>query len=357
MSNRSSGSSPTAATRGDIVELHEFDRWPARWVWPLFAAMLALQGLAAALPTAYWPWLPVLWLAIAGIMFVFTLAFHDAAHGRFHPVHWMNEMYGHLVGSFSLIPLHVYRFCHAKHHAQLARQADPELWPFNTPGTSRPLRVLAAMVEIVFGIVYTPLLFLRGVVVGKPAPQVRRRIVRGYLAGIVVWMLVIAVVQYLQMWRPMLVAVLIPMAISAILQTLNKFEQHLGLHGRSVLGLTRTVVDSTQATKLVSASMLYNDYHGTHHRYARIPYYHLPSATPYTLAGASEHAPVFSNIASACLDMFRCLADPKAGPQWNDCEQPSPAKPPSPGRSTEVVQPVYTGEYYSDSESSTPTGG
>ena len=31
--------------------------------------------------------------------------------------------------------------------------------------------------------------------------------------------------------------------------------------------------------------MLYNDYHGTHHRYARIPYYHLPEATPFALAG------------------------------------------------------------------------
>jgi hypothetical protein len=90
----------------------------------------------------------------------------------------------------------------------------------------------------------------------------------------------------------------------------------LGLYGETVLGMTRTVVDEHQASELVSSAMFYNDYHGTHHRYAKIPYYNLPAATPYTLAGAEEFCPVFRNLAGAFCNMLPCLADPKAGPQW-----------------------------------------
>jgi peptidoglycan/LPS O-acetylase OafA/YrhL len=75
-----------AATRADVAELHEFDHWPARWLWPLLAWMLALQAAAVFLPTAYWPALLVIWPALGVTIFVFTLSFHDASHGRMHPV-------------------------------------------------------------------------------------------------------------------------------------------------------------------------------------------------------------------------------------------------------------------------------
>ena len=131
------------------------------------------------------------------------------------------------------------------------------------------------------------------------------------------------------------------MAISGMMQTLNKFEQHLGLHGQTVLGLTRTVVDQHPAGEVVSAAMLYNDYHGTHHRYAKIPYYQLPHATPYTLSGASEQCPVFPSVVSATIDMLRCLTDPKVGPQWLTQSEPV-SRTTSRGTPT---QPVFTGEY------------
>ena len=111
-----------------------------------------------------------------------------------------------------------------------------------------------------------------------------------------------------------------------MMQTLNKFEQHLGLHGQTVLGLTRTVVDEHPAAELVSAAMLYNDYHGTHHRYAKIPYYQLPHATPYALSGGPRALPGLPQHRERTLDMLRCLADPKVGPQWlarASCGDPS----------------------------------
>jgi fatty acid desaturase len=337
----------SATSRADIARLHEFEHWPARWVWPLLAVGFSLQGLAIGLPAHYWPLLIVICPAIGTIMFIFTLAFHDASHGRFHPVHWMNELYGHFAGTVGFTPLHVYRYAHARHHAQLAHQGDPELWPYNSLNVPRALRVLAAFVEIVFGFFYTPVLFLRSVLVGNPTPRERKLIIRGYVLCIVAWSAAMAVVYEFNLWQPFIVATVVPLVISGTLQTLNKFEQHLGLHGHSVIGLTRTVVDRNRATELISAAMLYNDYHGTHHRYARIPYYHLPQATPFALATANEHCPVYPNIGRAILDMLACLADPKAGPQWNVVKETADISDSSGAWTVPIAQPVYTGEYHS----------
>jgi fatty acid desaturase len=345
-----------AATRADVAELHEFDHWPARWVWPLLVGMLALQAAAVSLPTAYWPLLLVIWPALGAILFVFTLAFHDASHGRFHPMHRLNEAFGHIAGTLGFTPLHVYRFAHARHHAHLARPGDPELWPFNSPNVSRPVRIIAALVEILLGFIYTPLLFLRSVLVGSLTPRERKLIVRGYVACIVAWSVALAAAYMFNLWRPLLVGSVIPLAISGMLQTLNKYEQHLGLHGRTVLGLTRTVVDRHRYTELISAAMLYNDYHGTHHRYAKIPYYHLPDATPFALAGAREPSPVYPSIVAASLDMLLCLRDPKVGPQW--IEQTETANPNQPSGAWAVAMspPVFTGQYDLQSDSArTPT--
>ncbi len=335
-----------ATTREEIAELHEFDHWPASWVWPMFAAMVAL-GAAAVVSLHYSSWLPLLVLLPlqSALMFVFVLSFHDASHGRLHPVHRMNEAFGHLLGTLMLTPLNVYRFAHARHHAQLSRPGDPELWPFNRPSVPRVLRILAAFCEIVFGFLYTPLLFLRSTFVCKLSQQERQMAMRGYIAIIAFWSVVLAFVIDFQLWTPFLVVVVAPMAISGAMQTINKFEQHLGLHGETVLGLTRTVIDRHRFAEMVSAAMLYNDYHGTHHRYAKIPYYHLPQATPYTVANAREYCPVFPSLLSATLNMLPCLADPKAGPQWNAEKEQGGFKEGASSSVSPIAQPVFTGSY------------
>jgi fatty acid desaturase len=339
-----------ASSRADVAKLHEFEHWPARWLWPLLAGLLTLQAVAVSMPASFWPALLVVWPAIAVIMFVFTLAFHDASHGRFHPVHRLNELFGHIAGTLGFTPLYVYRYAHARHHAQLARQGDPELWPFNSPRVPRLLRVLAALAEIAFGLIYTPLLFFRAVLVGNPTPRERKLIIRGYLMCVAVWAGVLTTAYFFNLWRPLLVGSIVPLVMCAMLQTLNKFEQHLGLHGHSVVALTRTVVDRSRASELVSAAMLYNDYHGTHHRYARIPYYHLPEATPFALAGAREEVPVYPSIVSAFVAMLACLADPKAGPQWNTQNEPLKLGDSSGAWTVPIAQPVYTGDYDASSQ-------
>jgi fatty acid desaturase len=243
------------------------------------------------------------------------------------------------------IPLHVYRFAHARHHAQLGRPGDPELWPFNSPNISRPLRILSAFFEIAFGFIYSPLLFLRSVFVGKLTHREKQMVMRGYIACICLWTVVIAVVVDFHLWTKFLILIVTPMAISGAMQTLNKFEQHLGLHGETVLGLTRTVVDRHKFSEMISAAMLYNDYHGTHHRYAKIPYYHLPQATPYALSGAREYCPVFPSIVSASIDMLHCLIDPQVGPQWKVDKDDDGFKVGASSAVAPIAQPVFTGSY------------
>ena len=309
-----------ATTREDIARLHTFEHWPAMKLWPLIFAMVGLTIAAGLVPLSNWPLLLVIWPILGTVLFVFVIAFHDASHDRLHPVYWMNEMFGHIVGTLSLVPLDVYRYAHARHHAYLGTPDDPELWPFNTPKIGRIRRVLAAFFEITLGFIYSPLLFLRAVLVGELTPRERKRIWRGYVACVVTWALILGVVDYFGDWRLLIVTGIVPMAISAFLQTINKFTQHLGLHGHTVLGMTRTVVDEHPAGAVVSSTMFFNDYHGTHHRYAKIPYYNLPAATPYTLAGAQEFCPVYANLAYAFFAMVPHLLNPKAGLQWIEGE-------------------------------------
>jgi fatty acid desaturase len=60
--------------------------------------------------------------------------------------------------------------------------------------------------------------------------------------------------------------------------------------------------------------MQYVDHHGTHHRFAKIPYYNLPQTTP--LVYEHETGPMFRSYFAAFLDMVKSLPDPKAGSQW-----------------------------------------
>jgi fatty acid desaturase len=345
MVERTTSERSHASTRAEIARLHAFEHWPGPWMWPMIVAMPLLGWAAAEAVEEYWPALVVIWPLQTVLMFVFVLAFHDASHGREHPVTWVNELYGHVLGTVTFIPLAVYRYAHSRHHAQLARPGDPELWPFNATDVSRPARMASAVAEIVFGVVYAPFLFLRSVLVGPVSARERRLIVRGYCYCAVSWALVILLSWWFDLWQILAASTLVPMTLAAMFQTLNKYEQHLGLHGESVLALTRTVVDRSRATELVSAAMLFNDYHGTHHRYAKIPFYSLPEATPLTLAGAEEPCPVYPSVVSATLDMLRCLADPKVGPQWLDEHQAAGRCETSRAASEAMVQPEFTGAY------------
>ena len=67
--------------------------------------------------------------------------------------------------------------------------------------------------------------------------------------------------------------------IAGSLQTVRKFTEHLGRFEDTILGMTRTVIYRGAIGAAASKSQLHVEHHGTHHRWAAIPYYNLPQAT------------------------------------------------------------------------------
>ncbi len=284
------------------------------------ASFVWLALVAAAVWTwfqGYWPLTALCWLVGAHLGHMKLAMFHEASHGTLHPTWWRNDMQGMLVGSVNLIPLSVYRMAHWQHHAYLATERDPELWPFTQVGTPRWLRVICALAEIVFGFLYTPLLYLRAAFKAPSiAPAVQRRIWIEYGLVVLTWGSILTLVAMNNWWEGLLVGYGVQMILTGALQTINKYTEHLGLLGDTALTSTRTVADEREPGWTLSRSMLHIDYHGTHHCYAKVPYYYLPDATPHVYTGDEPAEPIYSSYAAAMWDMLTCLGDPKIGRQW-----------------------------------------
>lgn len=308
-----------------IRDLHARDHSPTLH-HQLNNLALVLLSIAAVLlwRSAWWTVTPLVWLIAGHFYHTKPLTFHDTAHGTWHPVGWKNELMGLVLGTLILVPLSVYRYAHALHHAQMSTERDPEMWPFVVPGTPRWVRILAACSEIMFGCIYVPMLFLRSVLVaGEPGglnpparTGMRLRIGLEYLGIVAFWSAVLFTVHRHGWWEPFLVGFAVPTAVAGMYQTLNKYTEHMGLLGNSVLSGTRTVVDRRLLGRVWSSAIQNVDHHGTHHRYARIPFYHLPTATPYVYASEKDVLPVFPSYLSAFVDMLKTLGDPRAGRQW-----------------------------------------
>jgi fatty acid desaturase len=315
-----------ASTVGELRELlkkwHKNDRGH-NYLHPL-ATLLHVGCMAAAVLTwnaGLWPLTIVCWAICAHVGHSKLIAFHEASHGTLNPRWLVNEFQGIMLGTTILVPLSSYRLVHGRHHAYLGTESDLELWPFVNPKVPRWQRILAAVGELVFGFFYTPIVFLHGVLVAKkiPKPQVRR-LIWEYANCVVVWAVVLYVINRNGWWEPFFVGYGVQALIAGNLQSIRKFTEHVGLMGDSILTTTRTVVDKSHYGEAMSRSMLRIDYHGTHHRYAKVPYYHLPAATPYVYDGKVECVPIFPTYLSAMWDMARSLGNPRVGAQWLEPE-------------------------------------
>jgi len=280
--------------------------------------ILVFSGLAIyCWSLGLWP-LTVLFCAISGhFLHTKPLSMHDASHGTLDPNRRRNNFFGIVAGTGSLVPLSVYRFAHAYHHGYMSTEKDPELWPFNKPGTSRLFRMTCAFFEILFGAIYTPLLFFRSLFTcGTIKKKLRRQIILGYGLIVVFWGTIFAVVNYLDLWEPFLIGFIVPYAFAGMYQTLNKYTEHMGLLGDTVLSGSRTVIPTTRLNKVASNMIQHVDHHGTHHRFAQIPFYQLPSASEVVYGQESPENPVFRSYWAAFFDMLPTLWDPKVGAQW-----------------------------------------
>lgn len=146
---------------------------------------ILLAGLWFAAPWAWYQgwWLATvaIWLAAAHLQHMKMLAMHEASHGLLSTSRRENEIMGMLIGAVALTPLSVYRFAHHYHHAHVGTEKDVELWPYNDVRVPRFARVFAAQCELFLGVIYTPLAFLRAVIVtGGFSSRHARRIYQEY---------------------------------------------------------------------------------------------------------------------------------------------------------------------------------
>lgn len=288
----------------------------------LHGSLTLLQGLlmAGAVWTYHRGWyaaLVVVWLVAVIVAHNKLIAFHEAAHGNMQPVRFLNELIGQLIGCASLVPLTAYRIVHARHHAYLGTERDIEFWPFVDPSVPRWRRVLAVTAELLCGYFHGPYVFLRGVLVTRSAPAAqRRRVLIEYLACGLFWVGLLTVITWYGWWPEFCVAFFLPGYAAAVINSWRRMIEHLGMLGDTVETRTRTIVPEGWIGKVVSAGFLHVDYHGTHHRYGRIPYYRLPEATRGIYGEEPEELVVFPGYWSALRDLLPHLANPRIGDQW-----------------------------------------
>jgi fatty acid desaturase len=284
----------------------------------VFFGLMAVSLLAWE--NGYWLVSVICWLLQAHIGHANLLAFHEASHYLLHRDRRLNELQGVVIGSLILTPLSAYRWVHNMHHTHLGTPRDTELWPFVDASVPRWERVLAVIGELVFGFFYTPVVFLRGVLVAERMPRsTARRLVVEYALCVVTWAAILGTVSQFGVWEYFLVGYFVPSLIAGNLQSLRKFTEHMGLLGHDVPSTTRTVIDPTLAGRLLSASMLHIDLHGPHHRYSKIPHHNLTEATPVVYEQElcqPEGANVFRSYAGAIWDMVKSLGNPRVGAQW-----------------------------------------
>lgn len=289
--------------------------WQNNLYIALFFALMAVS--LVAWHAGYWPVTVACWVIQAHIGHMNLIAFHESSHYLLHPNRLLNEANGILIGSFILTPLSIFRYVHHTHHAYLGTPRDTELWPYVLPGTPRPWRILAALGELLVGFFYTPIVFLHGYLVADRMPSaISRRIAWEYAICIAWWTVLLTTIRHLGVWEYFLVGYLVPTIIAGNLQSLRKFTEHMGMLGDDVPTMTRTVVDRRIVGDALSRSMMRIDYHGVHHRYARIPQYNLPRATEHVYLPEEIQRTVFPSYLSAMLDMFGTLRDPRVGAQW-----------------------------------------
>lgn len=263
-----------------------------------------------------WGWRVVVILLDAYCWFCVGGSFHEAAHQTLFRSPRANLWWGRVVGTFIGIPYSVYRETHRSHHAYLNTAADFELWPYSSPCVPKWVRRVFVWLDIVGGVVTAPLIYGRIAFVrpSRITPQARRAIVGEYLALMIVWGGVLGVLLTLLhrghlQWSDLNPLWLLPLVLSPAMNTLRKFQEHLGLSSTDPVLGTRTVIGPGLLTRLLSYFNFDISIHGPHHRYPRARHDELPDRLREwrSRAPTDLHPPVFATFWGAWRDMLPCL--------------------------------------------------
>jgi fatty acid desaturase len=303
-----------------LLDMHE-PRWSSVFVWLSFASafFVCLGILFWSISVGAWWFTLLLVLIVAHLMHGHLIAFHEAAHGSLCPNPRLNDILGVFIGMFSFMSLSLYRASHHSHHSYLGTERDEELWPFVIPSMPRWRRCLAAASELLLGLIYTPLLFLRSLIRQGSIIKNRNRRRRiwmeiAFIAS--VWSAVLAVVALANAWNYLLVMYWIPASLAGCMQSLRKYIEHMGMTGSTVLGSTRSIVDPGLLGRLLAFTLFHEPFHGVHHKYARLPHAALPEFRDDLEPAGPPELPPFLTYRQALLDMLPSLLDPKVGSQW-----------------------------------------
>jgi fatty acid desaturase len=309
-----------------IIEPHE-PHWVSRSAFQIVNLLFFFTEitLAVVLQRGGPVWLVLLLvLIVSHFMHGLLIGFHEATHGMLRRNRRFNEFDGIFIGMFSLMSFSLYRAAHQTHHAHLGGERDEELWPFVHTETPRWGRILAAFLELNAGLIFTPSLFLRTFFrVGSPirSKKVRRRIWTELALTVAVWISILVAVAYWHVWIYFIWMYLVPAGIAANLQSWRKYIEHVGLTGSTVNSATRNIVSESLLGRIVAFTLLHEPYHGVHHLRAGLTHAELPLFAAELQPGSPEERSPFPSYRSALLDLFRCLADPRVGAQWQNAKQ------------------------------------
>ena len=311
-----------ATTADTVPELHDEHEVSSVAFQTLVISLGLIEAALWAAVWSGWLWLAVpLVLVAAHFMHGLLIGLHEASHGLLRKSRRLNEFDGVLIGTFALLPFSLYRVVHQAHHVHLATERDTELWPFVLPNTPRWARLLAAFCELIVGLFYSPLIFLRVFLrSGSPirSRKVRKRIWTEVALTVAVWTFILTAVALGHFWKYFVWMYLVPGMIAANLQSWRKYIEHMGLTGNTVNSSTRSIVPKSWLGKVFAYTLLHEPYHGVHHQNAGLPHSVLPQfASMLTPKKPGERIP-FMSYRHALPDLIRSLANPRVGAQWLD---------------------------------------
>jgi fatty acid desaturase len=303
-----------------MIEPHE-PHWISRAAFPVLVAIFFATQAAMFFSVHhdnYWLAVPLV-LVSSHLMHGMLIGFHEASHGLLRKSRVLNEIDGIIIGALSLMSFSLYRAAHQSHHAYLATERDEELWPFVLTGMPRLARVLAAVLELTFGLFFTPFLFMRTFLrEGSPIrnKKLRRRIWIEFALTGFVWAAIVTGVAVFNVWKYFLWLYLIPAWLAANMQSVRKYIEHVGLTGSTINSATRNIVADNWVGKLVSFTLLHEPFHGVHHRHSGLPHAELPQYVAELEPKSPDERPPFRSYSHAFVDLFRNLTDPRVGGHW-----------------------------------------
>jgi fatty acid desaturase len=294
---------------------HDHDSAENLGVWfPLLRAPMALLGfwaIANSWPFDHWTVLAA-WAVFTGwFLFSATSCFHETVHQTLYRGRAANVIHGRVIGTVLLVPYTVFREAHVRHHADLNRPTDWELWPYCDPTIAVGWRRVFVWFDLVLGALVAPYIFGRTYFHQRTtirSPRLRAVIRWEYLAIVLFWGTVLGLVAYYGAWLGFLKVWCLPHLVAGMIQTGRKFTEHLGMASFDPLLGSRTVLGQGWLTRLTSTLNYRLFVHGIHHRHPMVSQDQIePTMRRYIEERPDAGYPVFATYWQAVWHMVPYL--------------------------------------------------